>query len=161
LIPIRQLEEFDVHSSIVNYAAHQQPAAMGAQKDLPLHNYNILLVDDVTANLLVVATKLQDMGAKIQSASNGQVAVDLVFEAALHGVPFDFVFMDLQMPVMDGFEATKILRERGFTNPIVALTADHDSDGRAVKSGCNLVLQKPADRSTLLRTVINLAPKKR
>jgi CheY-like chemotaxis protein len=61
---------------------------------------------------------------------------------------------------MDGFEATRVLRQRGFTKPIVALTADHDSDGRAVKSGCNLVLQKPADRNTLLNTVTNLAPKK-
>jgi CheY-like chemotaxis protein len=61
--------------------------------------------------------------------------------------------MELQMPIMDGFEATSTLRERGFTKPVVALTANHDSHEQALHSGCNQVLQKPADREILLGTI--------
>lgn len=123
---------------------------------LPLQNYKILVVDDVVVNRLVVETKLVDMGAKVQGATNGQTAVDMVLEAEKSTLPFDFVLMDLQMPIMDGFEATHTLRQRGFKKPIVALTANYDSKEEAINSGCNQVLQKPADWHTLLDTITAL-----
>jgi CheY-like chemotaxis protein len=85
------------------------------------------------------------------------MAVDSVLEAEKTASPFDFIFMDLQMPVMDGFEATRTLRQHGFTKPIVALTANHDSNKQAIAAGCNHVLLKPADAEILLRTITKLS----
>jgi two-component system CheB/CheR fusion protein len=132
----------------------QQPETK--QETLPLQDYKILVVDDVAVNRLVVETKLVDMGAKVQGAINGRIAVDLVYEAEKSQLPFDFVLMDLQMPIMDGFEATRTLRQHGFRKPIVALTANYDSRDRAIESGCDHVLQKPADREMLLGTITKL-----
>ena len=125
----------------------------------PLQGYHVLAVDDVAVNRIVVETRLRDMGAKVQSASNGKIAVDLVLGTEESELPFDFILMDLQMPVMDGFEATRTLRQRGFTKPIVALTANRDSDQEAIAAGCNLILSKPADREILYKTIIGLVQK--
>ena len=136
-----------------------EPPKQTQQEALPLQGYHVLIVDDVVVNRIVVESRLQDMGARIQSAPDGSIAVDLVLKAEDSKLPFDFILMDLQMPVMDGFEATRVLRQRGFTKPIVALTANRGSDEKAIEAGCNLVLSKPAMREVLLNTIVSLAPK--
>ena len=148
--------------SVFQYKKQQpqpQPQIHSHQGLPPLQGYHILAVDDVVVNQIVVETQLRNLGAKVQSASNGKIAVDLTLEAERSELPFDFILMDLQMPVMDGFEATRILRQRGFNKPIVALSANRDSDKEALESGCNLALAKPADREMLLDTIVSLAPK--
>ena len=128
---------------------------------LMLSEYNILVVDDVMVNRMVLESRLREMGAKVQSASNGQIAVDMVSESEKTKTPFDFILMDLQMPVMDGFEATQAIRQQGFIKPIVALTANKDSNQLAMDSGCNSILQKPVDREVLVDTIIRLTQKTR
>jgi len=105
---------------------------------------------------LVVQTKLVGMGATVEEATNGQIAMDLVFEAEKTKSPFDVVLMDLQMPIVDGFEATRTLRQHGFRKPIVALTANYDSEEQAIDAGCDCVLRKPTDREMLLNTITTL-----
>ena len=152
-IPVNRCEDSDVphpHKKRLPQPQETQP------ESLPLHDYVVLVVDDVMVNRIVVETQLREMGAKVQNAPNGKVAVDLVSEAETPDRSFDFILMDLQMPIMDGFEATRTLRQQGFNNPIIALTANRDSTRKAVDAGCNVVLSKPLDRETLLNAVFSL-----
>ena len=88
-----------------------------------------------------------------QLVGDGFEAVD----AALAG-NFDVLLMDLEMPVMDGFEATHVLRERGYRAPIIALTAHRDGleIERARHEGCNDVLKKPVTIEKLRETLAPL-----
>jgi CheY-like chemotaxis protein len=61
--------------------------------------------------------------------------------------------MDMQMPVMDGFDATRELRRRKFNRPIIAITANFGSEAEIHAAGCDAVLTKPIDRDELLKTI--------
>ena len=71
----------------------------------------------------------------------------------------DLILMDVQMPVMDGYEAARLLRERGFARPIIALTAHATREhiGMAKGAGCDLFLSKPVTRSRLIETIAGLS----
>lgn len=78
----------------------------------------MLVVDDNATNRLVLARTVELLGGTVTFAENGAEAV----ETGSAG-PFDLVFMDIAMPVMDGLEATRALRARGVATPIIAVTA--------------------------------------
>jgi two-component system, sensor histidine kinase and response regulator len=119
-----------------------------AAPDLP--PCRILLVEDGVTNRKLISLVLERAGAKIRSAENGQAGV----EAALNE-PFDLILMDMQMPVMDGYAATRKLRDLGYTMPIIALTAHAMAgDERTCReAGCSGYLTKPVEPQKLLRTV--------
>ncbi|MDM7942194.1 MAG: PAS domain S-box protein [Hydrogenophaga sp.] len=129
-------------------------AARPAVRDQALRHLNLLLVDDSEINLEVAAGLLQREGARVCLARNGREAVE-----ALRATPqaFDAVLMDLQMPEMDGLEATRRLRkELGLTDlPVIALTAGALAEERqqAFAAGMNAFLTKPLDPERLVRTV--------
>jgi len=106
----------------------------------------ILVVDDNAVNLLVAKKMLKKMGAEVTVAENGQLAVDKAAQA-----DFDFVFMDIQMPVLDGYNATIQLRSMNFTKPIVALSANAYSNHitRSIECGMNSHIQKPFNEKQL------------
>ena len=87
------------------------------------------------------------------SAENGRIAVEKV-----SGEIFDIVLMDMQMPEMDGLEATRTLRRKGFEPPILALTANALKGDRemCLAAGCSDFLPKPIDRARLIETVARL-----
>jgi CheY-like chemotaxis protein/HPt (histidine-containing phosphotransfer) domain-containing protein/anti-sigma regulatory factor (Ser/Thr protein kinase) len=118
-------------------------------EDIPLHG-RILLVEDGRDNQRLLSTHLRASGAEVIIAENGQVAVDVVKKDK-----FDLVLMDMQMPILDGYSATAELRRKGFTMPIIALTAYAMAEDRkkCMASGCTDYLSKPIDREHLLRTV--------
>jgi CheY-like chemotaxis protein len=121
------------------------------QSDLKrLDNVHVLLVEDSADIQLLLSHFLCTAGAKVATAINGQEAV----EKALTN-DFDLILMDLQMPVMDGYEAIKVLRERKYTRPVVALTAHAMKEERlrCLDMGFDEHLGKPVARETLLRTV--------
>ncbi len=117
-------------------------------KDLSHHK--ILVVDDSPDNLMLVKRILTMTGAKVETASNGREGI----EKALKG-DFNVVLMDLQMPEMDGHEATQELRRRGYSGPIIALTAHgmKEERKRCLSSGVDEHLTKPVDRDTLINTL--------
>jgi CheY-like chemotaxis protein/anti-sigma regulatory factor (Ser/Thr protein kinase) len=106
----------------------------------------VLIVDDAIDNRLLLEMLLKKYQVETVSASNGQEAV----QAALSS-HFDLVLMDVQMPVMDGFEAVKQLRDQNYTQPVIALTA-HAMRGdreRCIEKGFDDYIQKPINRQTL------------
>jgi PAS domain S-box-containing protein len=106
----------------------------------------VLLVEDDAVNRRVVETLLQARGVDVRSARNGREAI-----AAFESETYDLVFMDVQMPEMDGYEATRLLRSWGLTVPIVGLTA-HAMKGareRCIDAGMNDYLAKPVSAKAL------------
>jgi CheY-like chemotaxis protein/HPt (histidine-containing phosphotransfer) domain-containing protein len=113
----------------------------------------VLVVDDGGENRELLALVLTRQGCLVDEAENGQVALDLLAAGS-----YDLVLMDLEMPVMDGFAATRALRRRGHTVPVVALTA-HASDAfwqQALQAGCTACLAKPVDMALLLQQMAQL-----
>lgn len=106
----------------------------------------ILLVDDDPYSSLVAQHMLEFWSASIDTADNGQDAVDKV-KAQL----YDLILMDIQMPVMDGISATRAVREINPTIPVIALTASEDQEEDMVElSGFNNSLTKPYTPEELL-----------
>jgi signal transduction histidine kinase/DNA-binding response OmpR family regulator len=107
----------------------------------------ILVVEDIALNQLLMKTLLEDFGFQMEVASNGRIAVE-----KLRTTRYDIVLMDLQMPVMNGFEATEYIRnELKLTVPIIALTADVTTvDVEKCKTvGMNDYISKPIDDKLL------------
>ncbi|MGE3681391.1 MAG: ATP-binding protein [Bdellovibrionales bacterium] len=132
--------------------------AGGKRKVLPgpaielsnLSGKRILVVEDSEDNQLLIQRYLTAVGVQVELASNGAEGVE---KASSQG--YDLVVMDIQMPGMDGHQAARILRQSGFSKPIVALTAHafkEDRD-RALASGFDEYLTKPINRLSLLKTL--------
>jgi signal transduction histidine kinase/CheY-like chemotaxis protein len=108
----------------------------------------ILLVEDVEVNRLIVTAMLEDTGCVIDEAENGQVGVDMTRAAA-----YDLILMDMQMPIMDGLTATRIIRGFNAVVPIIAMTANafkEDADA-CLRAGMNAHLAKPIDNESFMR----------
>jgi two-component system, sensor histidine kinase and response regulator len=118
----------------------------------------ILLAEDGRDNQRLVTLILTRAGAEVVTAENGQIALDLAEHSMAEGRPFDLILMDMQMPVMDGHEATRQLRARGWKGPIVALTA-HAMAGdkeHCFRDGCNSYETKPVRGERLIATCATL-----
>lgn len=118
---------------------------------------SLLLVEDNDINQLVAVELLEGFGFKVEVASNGLEAVQLVEQHAREGHPFELVLMDLQMPVMGGRAATGEIRKLGRHGdlPIIAMTADAmvSVRGECLEAGMNDFISKPINPNTLLATI--------
>jgi CheY-like chemotaxis protein/anti-sigma regulatory factor (Ser/Thr protein kinase) len=123
-----------------------------------LSGITVLLVEDNPINILVAQKFLERWGAKIVTASNGLEALNIV-DPEKH----DLVLIDLHMPVMDGYEASRKMRERGIDLPIIALTANLPSEveDEIKLSGINDVVVKPFLPDELYRKVLHYVSKKK
>lgn len=117
----------------------------------PLRGIHILLVEDNPLNVLVAQTMLENSGARVDVAVNGAEALE-----KLDGRSHQLILMDLHMPVMDGYEATVLLRRRGETLPIIALTAStpKEVESDAFAAGLNDVVVKPFSPDELYRVIL-------
>ena len=143
--------------------SEQLKAITEVKKIRPKLHCNVLLAEDGPDNQRLLSLVLKKAGAQVTIAQNGQEAVDRVL-ATLHAsniaqatplAPFDIVLMDIQMPGMDGYEATRRLRQEGFNAPIIALSAHATTVAahRCLDAGCNDYLGKPIDRDALLQKI--------
>jgi signal transduction histidine kinase/BarA-like signal transduction histidine kinase len=115
-----------------------------------LQGLRVLLAEDAPDNQYLISYLLKKNGAYVDVVDNGSEAVRQVLSA-----DYDIVLMDIQMPVLDGFDATRELRRRGFDRPIIALTAHAMREEReeCMRAGCTDHLSKPIDSERLIETV--------
>ncbi len=129
------------------------PMASVLARAAPLRGAHILVVEDIDTNQLVARDLLERLGMRATMASDGEQALALVEQAA-----FDAILMDLHMPVLDGFEATRQLRMRPAlaTMPILAMTAAVLADDEAAcrAAGMNGHVPKPIDPSVLVESLL-------
>jgi CheY-like chemotaxis protein len=112
------------------------------------------LVEDNEINQLVATTFLEGFGCNIKIANNGQEAVDMIKNQAEN---FDIIFMDIQMPIMNGYEATKIIKTELNPNiPIIAMTANAMKDDikRCLDAGMNKHIGKPVDKNEIEKAIL-------
>ena len=135
-----------------DYAA-PAPAAAAIAGAKNLAGLRVLLVEDSIDNQLLLTRYLKKTGANVEVASDGLEGVEKGAATA-----FDVILMDLQMPNLDGYEATRELRGRGLTTPIVALTAHamKEEMDRALSSGFTDYLTKPVNPGLLIETLAKL-----
>ena len=135
-------------------AESTQRATSPAARDAILDS-RILLVEDAPDNQRLISLVLKKAGAEVAMAENGQIAFEKASAAKDEANPFAVILMDIQMPVMDGYEATRQLRQAGYTGPIIALTAHAlaGDDERCREAGCDDYMAKPIDREKLLTTI--------
>jgi CheY-like chemotaxis protein len=117
---------------------------------VPRLSGRVLVAEDNPENQRLIALYLENAGVETTVTENGKLAV----EQALAG-DFDLVLMDMQMPEMDGIEATRLLRSAGYGRPILALTANAAVESRELShaAGCNDFLTKPIDRESFYRAL--------
>ena len=138
------------------------PAGPASERPQPRLSGRILLAEDGTDNQRFISFLLTKAGAQVTTVDNGRQAMEMALAdpSAPASPPraFDVILMDMQMPVMDGYEATRRLRAEGYAGPIIALTAHAMAEDRqkCLEAGCDDYATKPIDRNTLVNMIAKL-----
>lgn len=130
-------------------AKPEQAEQQQASSALP--HCRILVAEDNPANQLLIRTLLEKLGQDVTLVENGEEAIQ-----AVNASSFDFVFMDMQMPVLDGMSATRAIRAQGHDLPIIALTANvpTDADGSHLDAGLDDWLCKPFNPADIVQRIM-------
>ncbi|SHL87771.1 PAS domain S-box-containing protein [Chitinophaga jiangningensis] len=117
----------------------------------PLLGKSILVVEDNLINQKVACHALQKGGARVHMVENGQIAVELTLQQS-----YDCILMDIQMPGMDGYEATRNIRKNGINTVIIAMTASalKGEKERCLEAGMNAYISKPYEQQELFSTIL-------
>jgi PAS domain S-box-containing protein len=144
------LNHFDVAEDESANESDDAESIASNQQTLLHEKYRILLAEDSIDNEVLVRKFLQSTNIVLDVARDGFEALDKIYQT-----DYDLVLMDIQMPGLDGLEATRRLRLRGFKKPIIALTAHalREEISRSQSAGCNLHLTKPIQRQQLLEAI--------
>ena len=112
--------------------------------------FKVLVIDDSKDNLVLIQMYLKHLHLDLHMVDRGASAL-----LELKKQDFDMILMDIQMPEMDGFETTRLIREQGYEIPIIALTAFFNSEDlkKCLQSGCDAVLTKPLDKDELIQKI--------
>jgi PAS domain S-box-containing protein len=140
--------------SFLKTTAEAEAEPENLELDVEIKGINVLVVEDITLNQLLMKTLLDDFGFERDVADNGKIAIEMMQKKS-----YDVVLMDLQMPEMNGFEATDYMRNTMKSNvPIIALTADVTTADLAKCKlvGMNDYIAKPVDERLLYSKIIGL-----
>jgi signal transduction histidine kinase/sensor domain CHASE-containing protein/ActR/RegA family two-component response regulator len=142
------------HSTITSHEHELEKTERESNKENSLAAVNVLLVEDIEINRMIATELLENHGANVTQAFDGQQALD----ALQTGAHFDVVLMDIQMPVMDGLEATRAIRlmpEFEYL-PVLAMTANamNEDIANCQEAGMNGHIPKPIDESNMLSTIL-------
>ncbi len=161
--PIRQSELFNVLQQVAGGSgANKQLITRYTSREQQELQFTarVLVVEDNIINQTVAQGILEKLGLYVDVLANGQEAI-----RALEQLPYDFVFMDCQMPVMDGYTATKIIRDRrsqvlSHTIPVIAMTANAMRGDRekCIAAGMNDYISKPVDPGRLRQALMRWLP---
>ncbi|TVU12299.1 hypothetical protein EJB05_45936, partial [Eragrostis curvula] len=162
-----------IQPGIVLHEVHETAAAQEqkTEDDKPLSGMHVLLAEDTLVLQTIQRKMLTQLGATVKIAVDGSEAVKLykqaleqasVSEEGTVQLPYHVIFMDCQMPIMDGYEATKLIREEeksyGIHTPIIALTAHTIEEDlqKAIDAGMDLHLTKPVERMKMVEAVCRM-----
>lgn len=147
--PYESSEIFDIIQD--NFPSVKTEARIPSALNKIRKDISILVAEDNLINQKVAKTIFKNLGYEIEIAKNGVEAVDM----ALTG-KFDIIFMDMMMPEKDGVQATKDLRKKGYTNPIIAMTANASKEGKnkAISFGMDGYITKPTKMEAVKKILI-------
>lgn len=148
------LDDLVEESDLINESALVRPKNITPTQML---TGTALLAEDNPDNRNIIRYFLERVGLRVDTAENGQIAVEKA-----NATEYDIILMDMQMPVLDGYTATSLLRQQGYQRSIVALTA-HAMAGdeeKCLKAGCNAYLAKPVNAEQLLSVVAHHLPRR-
>ncbi|MDX2115377.1 MAG: PAS domain S-box protein [Planctomycetota bacterium] len=151
---VRLVEPSAIHGDNEPATARSAPNTLAGA----LKGSRVLLAEDGPDNQRLIAHHLRRAGAEVQVCDNGRAALQILglepasAESAPKGGTFDLIITDVQMPEVDGYELARTLRARGWTVPIIALTAHAmpEDEQRCRQAGCDAYVSKPVDRETLI-----------
>jgi PAS domain S-box-containing protein len=155
-----KIDEGSTFSFILSFLKTSSEAELETgieELDTEIKNIKVLVVEDIALNQLLMKTLLDDFGFERDIADNGKIAIE-----KLQTKSYDIILMDLQMPVMNGFEATEYIRNKMNSKiPIIALTADVTTvDLAKCKAvGMNDYIAKPVDERLLFSKIVGLVKK--
>jgi CheY-like chemotaxis protein len=135
-----------------------RPQVTDGEGGVMLEGLRVLVVEDNPTNRLIATRLLEHLGAQVETADDGRMGVDAVARAS-----FDLIFMDIQMPGMDGVQATRLIRAMpgpASTTPILAMTANalqHQTDAY-LAAGMNGVVSKPLSPGSLIARIAAVLP---
>ncbi len=146
---------FSFRLTLLNSKSERLRHRPRSESDYNLEGVNLLLVEDNATNQLLARKFISRWGASVDTADNGLEAVEKVREGK-----YDMVLMDLQMPVMNGYRANKLIRDMGFTHdklPVIALTAYamDNIKAKVLNAGMNDYLPKPIDPQELYHKIVS------
>ena len=166
--PIRKRKLIQTLEGMLNITEDRKNINMIPNKEYPMQcpelsrlQLRILLAEDNVVNQNLVKIMLSKAGHRVELANNGREAIEKLTKT---DDPFDLIFMDIQMPVMDGLEATRIIRNRGYGDvPIVALTASAMEEDRisCLKVGMDDYLVKPIRMEIVKEVIEKWAPRRK
>lgn len=156
---------FFVRSDAKTEIRHEVVPTASVSNKSSIDGIRILLAEDGIDNQRLISHHLRKAGAIVTVVDNGKLAVEWLSEQdSLDGqlknpLPIDLLISDMQMPEMDGYTACKLLREKGFDLPIIALTANamRGDAEKCINAGCDIHLPKPINRLDLIRECARLA----
>lgn len=119
--------------------------------DIDITEKKVLLVEDSEDNREIFKHFLKSMNLYVDTAENGEIAITKLIQS-----DYDFILMDIQLPIIDGLEATRMIRSMGYLKPIIALTAHASFEAKmsCLRAGCTDIITKPVTQTSLLQNIL-------